>query len=378
MQRNIKVLNLLEKSSHFLFGARGIGKSYLIREELTNKADVIDLLHSETYLRISENPSLIENMISQEWVVIGEIQRLPELLNEVHRLIESKQNRFLLTGSSARQLKRKGVNLLAGRALVAHLYPLTWQELENEAIFDLDKYLLLGSLPRAYLEDIGQDYLFAYVDTYLKEEIQAEALVRNLANYHRFLKSAAMTNTEVLNFTKIAQDARLSPNTVRDYYQILEDTHLGYMLPPWQSSKRKAISSAKFYFFDTGVCNALLGVSQLEPLGSLYSKNFEQFIVNEVRAYLANHNIRAELAFWRSRSQQEVDLIINEEIAIEIKASAKVTERDHKGLRAIADEKPWRHLLVVSNDQQELHYKNGIRHLHWRSFLTDLWQGEFI
>ena len=165
---------------------------------------MIDLLKSETYLTLIANPSKLEQMISQSQVVIDEIQRIPELLNEVHRLIEEKNISFLLTGSSARQLKRKGVNLLAGRALIANLFPLTWCEITREETFDLEKYLLIGGLPKAYLENIGQDFLFAYVDTYLKEEIFAEALVRNLANYHRFLQAAASANAGIVNFTKIA------------------------------------------------------------------------------------------------------------------------------------------------------------------------------
>lgn len=380
MERYVNLLNLIGKSSHFLFGARGTGKSYLIRMDLTKEAELIDLLHSETYLRLNANPSNLENMISSQNVVIDEIQRIPELLNEVHRLIENKKINFLLTGSSARQLKRKGVNLLAGRALRATLFPMTWKEISKESNFNLEKYLHLGGLPKAYLEDIGLDYLYAYVDTYLKEEIQAEALVRNLANYHRFLKAAAMSNSEVVNFSKIGNDAQLSPNTVRDYYQILEDTLLGYMLLPFKGCKRKAVSSPKFYLFDPGVANALLNVNSFNSHSDLFGKNFEQFLINEVRAFLSYNNIREDISYWRtqSKSKLEVDLIIGHRIAIEIKSSERVSSRDHRGLKAISEENDFTYLLLVSRDPSSQTFDTGIEHIYWESFLEKLWNNDFF
>lgn len=339
---------------------------------------MIDLLKSETYLTLIANPSKLEQMISQSQVVIDEIQRIPELLNEVHRLIEEKNISFLLTGSSARQLKRKGVNLLAGRALIANLFPLTWCEITREETFDLEKYLLIGGLPKAYLENIGQDFLFAYVDTYLKEEIFAEALVRNLANYHRFLQAAASANAGIVNFTKIASDAQLSPNTVRDYFQILEDTLIGYMLPPFKGSLRKAVSASKFYFFDPGIRNAILNITSLQPASDLFGENFEQFIVGEVRAYLSYKNLRHPLSFWRSQTKLEVDLVIGKEVAIEIKASEKASIRDHKGLLAISEESNFKHLLLVSRDRTAMSYNSGVRHIYWEDFLKMLWNDEVI
>lgn len=217
-----------------------MGKSFLIRETLLNQENLtfIDLLSSKNYLRLSARPSELESMAQGKVVVIDEIQRIPELLNEVHRLIEEKQISFLLTGSSARSLKRGGANLLAGRAFRADMFAFTWQELQAEKIFDLSKYLLTGGLPMAYLGEHPHEYLYNYVETYLKEEIQAESLVRNLANYHRFLEAAASANAEMVNFTKVANDAQLSPNTVRDYYGILEDTLIGYLIPAWTKSKK--------------------------------------------------------------------------------------------------------------------------------------------
>lgn len=379
INRCLDLQNLLNKSSHFLFGARNTGKSWLIRKELEGKADIIDLLHSKIYLRLKARPEELETMIRRSQVAIDEIQRIPELLNEVHRLIEEKGIRFLLTGSSARKIKRKDVNLLAGRAYKAEMLPLTWFELEAENRFNLRHYLQFGGLPQAYPDDTPQEFLYAYVDTYLKEEIQAEALVRNLSNYHRFLTSAAISNAEIINYTKIANDAQVSPNTVRDYFQILEDTLIAFQLPPWlQSRKRKAIQTAKFYFFDIGVVHSLREIEVLDPVSDLFGKAFEQFIVMEVRAFVSYRRLRKTLSYWRSTSQFEVDLVIGNEIAIEIKAASRITERDNKGLKAICEEQDWKHLILVSQDHQERHYDNGITHLHWKTFLQKLWNREFI
>ncbi|MBP9707529.1 MAG: ATP-binding protein [Oligoflexales bacterium] len=378
MERVVNILKLLEKSSCFLFGARGTGKSYAIRSSLSHSTQLIDLLKSDTYLSLNANASQLEHMIQKKIVVIDEIQRIPELLNEVHRLIEEKKIRFLLTGSSARQLKRKGTNLLAGRALVAKLYPLTWYEISREQSFDLNKYLLLGGLPKAYLEDVGQEFLFAYVDMYLKEEIMAEALVRNLANYHRFLQAAASCNSKIINFTKIASDAQLSPNTVRDYFQILEDTLLAYMLPPFQGNKRKTVMASKFYFFDPGVRNAILNIRSVPEASDIFGENFEQFIVSELRAYLSYHNLRQPLTYWRSQTKLEVDLVVGEEHAIEIKSSEKVSPRDHKGLLAISEEANFQKLWLVSRDRVNMTFESGIQQIFWRDFLEKLWNGKVI
>jgi len=358
-----------------------VGKSFLIRETLLNQENLtfIDLLSSKNYLRLSARPSELESMAQGKVVVIDEIQRIPELLNEVHRLIEEKQISFLLTGSSARSLKRGGANLLAGRAFRADMFAFTWQELQAEKIFDLSKYLLTGGLPMAYLGEHPHEYLYNYVETYLKEEIQAESLVRNLANYHRFLEAAASANAEMVNFTKVANDAQLSPNTVRDYYGILEDTLIGYLIPAWtKSKKRKAVQTAKFYFFDPGVVHAIRQIESLEPQSDLYGKAFEQFIAGEIRAYLSYSQSRQSLSYWRSTSQMEVDFVIGDHIAIEVKSSDRTNHRDHKGLLAISEEQDWQHLLLVSKDETEQKFKSGIHHIHWEVFLKNLWAGYYL
>ena len=386
IDRYLNPLLLLKKSSHFLLGPRAVGKSTLIKEssKKTQKAkafqfDYINLLDSNIYLRLKGNPSFLEELISKKYVIIDEIQRVPELLNEVHRLIEDKNKRFLLTGSNARKLKKNNTNLLAGRAFKSELFPLTWFELSNNKKFKLKHYLQFGALPLAYLKANGSEYLYNYVDTYLKEEIRAEAIVRNLPNYVRFLQSAAFNNTQLLNYTKTANDAQLSPNTVKDYYQILEDTLIGFSVLPWNRSiKRKAIQTAKFYFFDTGVVNALCETQHLEPNSDLFGRAFEQFIACELRAYLSYKKIYSSLKYWRSKSGYEVDFVIADKIAIEVKSSKRISKRDHKGLLAIAEEKKWKQMIIVSQDPVTAKFKNGIQHLHWESFLTKLWQDLFF
>ncbi|MYJ51362.1 MAG: ATP-binding protein, partial [Gammaproteobacteria bacterium] len=360
-------------------GPRGSGKSFLIRANCLEAADYIDLLDSRTYLRLKSDPALLHSLISKPLAVIDEIQRIPELLNEAHRAIETGDKRFLLTGSSARSLRRQGVNLLAGRAFRAELFPLTWFELSRHGNFDLHRYLRLGGLPSAFLREHGEDYLYAYVDTYLKEEIQFEGLVRSLPNYTRFLQSAAFNNSRVLNYAKVANDAQLPPNTVRDYYQILMDTLIGFQIPPWRGSPtRKFVQTTKFYLFDPGIVNALRDTRSLDPGSDLFGMAFEHFIACELRAFLSYSRIRLPLQFWRTRTGREVDFVIGDEIAIEVKSGKSVSRRDHKGLLTISQEREWKHLLVVSSDPANASFENGIRHEHWETFLRRLWNREYV
>ncbi len=378
VDRFLNLQGLLDKNSYFLFGPRAVGKSNLIRRSFSDEVQYINLLDSEIYLRLASTPSDLKHMIDKKKVIIDEIQRVPELLNMVHLLIEEKKIKFLLTGSSARKLKRKGVNLLSGRAYKSSLFGLTWYELREQ--FELNKYLQYGGLPLSYLSDEPNEFLYNYVDTYLKEEIQAEALVQNLPNYHRFLIAAAHANGNLLNFSKIGNNAQLSPNTVRDYYQILEDTLIGFQLPAWtRSKKRQALSRAKFYFFDPGVTRVIRGIKNIDPQSDLYGHAFEQFIACEIRAYLNYNFIREDLCYWQSKSQYEVDFIVGENLAVEVKATKKVTKDDHKGLRAINEEKDWNNLILVSQDRIESrNEESGIQNMYWETFLNKLWAGTFI
>lgn len=372
----IRILNLpelLEKKSFFLFGPRATGKTTLIRRQLPDSAAVIDLLDSRNYLTLSARPYELESIIKarkHEYVVIDEIQRIPDLLNEVHRLIENEEITFLLTGSSARKLRRGQANLLAGRVWEARLFPLCWKEIPR---FDLNRYLRYGGLPAVYLSAYPEEELNAYVNTYLSEEIQAEGLVRKLPPFSRFLETIALASGEMINLTSLGSDCQVAPSTVREYLALLEDTLLGFMLPAWtESKKRKAIRRAKFYLFDPGVTHTLCGTQRLERNSNLYGKAFEHFIGMELRAWLSYRRDRRRLSYWRSTHGQEVDFIIGSDLAVEVKASAKIKPADFRGLRALQEEGIIERLFLVSQDPLARN-NAGIHAMHWEEFLDALW-----
>jgi predicted AAA+ superfamily ATPase len=376
--RLLKLHDLLEKKSFFLFGPRATGKTFLVRKELSQSAAVIDLLRADVFMRLCANPSEIEGMADanllgkRRWVVIDEIQRLPELLNEVHRLIEERGLRFLLTGSSARKLRKGAANLLAGRAWSASLHPLTSQEIPD---FDLDRYLRYGGLPPVQLSNEPDEELIAYAHTYLYEEIQAESLVRKMPQFSRFLSTAALANGQMLNFAALASDTGIAASTIREYYALLSDTLVGFPLEPWtRSHKRRAIGTAKFFFFDTGVVHALAGTKSLDRNSDLYGRSFEHWIAMELRAYLSYSRSQEPLCFWRSTHGHEVDFVLGSRTAIEAKATRHLSSRDLRGVRALQEEALMKTLLVVSQDPVESH-REGIRCVHWKTFLDDLWSG---
>jgi uncharacterized protein len=370
---------LLERKSFFLFGPRATGKSFLIRQQL-GRALVIDLLRSDVFLRLSAEPSFLEALIGDrrgpsEWIVIDEVQKIPGLLDEVHRLIESRRLRFLLTGSSARKLKRGQANLLAGRAWTARLHPLAYPEIPH---FDLMRMLRFGGLPSVVASEEPDEDLGAYARTYLQEEIQAEGLVRRLPQFSRFLVTAALTSGQMLNFAEIASDAGMPASTVREHYYLLEDTLVGHLLPAWtKSTKRKAIATAKFYFFDTGVTHTLAGTRALDRNSDLYGRSFEQWIGMELRACLDYRRRTDGLAYWRSTHEHEVNFIIGDHTAIEVKSTRRVTPRDLRGLAALAEERRFRTLLLVSEDRVEA-TRNGIRCVPWRTFVEELWSDRLL
>ncbi len=379
LKRVLNVDNLLKKKSFFLFGPRTTGKSTLIGLQLANGTPIIDLLDSEIYLRLSAKPYELKSLIVQHpnhsVVVIDEIQRVPELLNEVHRMIEQDKIRFLLTGSSARKLKKGYVNLLAGRAWTAELFPLTSFEIPH---FNLSRYLRYGGLPAVYLSDEPDEELSAYVNTYLKEEIQAEALVRKIPAFSRFLQTSALTSGHMLNFSEVASDAGIPVTTVREYYQILEDTFLGFLLPSWvKSVKRKAISTAKFYYFDIGVKNTLARIQAIEPKSDLYGQAFEHFIAMELRAYLSYRRKRIEMSYWRSKHGHEVDFILGDEIAIEVKSTNKTSDKHFKGLKILAEEDICKRYILISHDK--INRKDDqFEALYWGKFLSLLWGDKIV
>jgi predicted AAA+ superfamily ATPase len=378
VDRTLKLTELLDRKSFFLFGPRATGKSTLVRQQLSGSATIIDLLDSRIFLRLSSAPYDLESLIDagdHALVVIDEIQRIPELLNEVHRLIEGREIRFLLTGSSARKLRRGQANLLAGRVWEAGLFPLTWKEAPD---FHLQRYLRYGGLPTVYLSPLPEEELDAYVNTYLKEEIMAEGLIRNLPPFTRFLRSIALANGEVINFTKLANDCQVAATTVREYVSLLDDTLVGFILPAWsESRKRKAIKSGKFYFFDPGVTHTLTGTRTIDRNSDLFGRSFEQFIGMEIRAYLSYRRNKLPLTYWRSTHGHEVDFLIGEKTAVEVKAAAHLTPGDFKGLKALAEERVFTDYFLVSQDPVASRQAD-IRAIHWEDFLNRLWRDEIM
>jgi predicted AAA+ superfamily ATPase len=377
-KRILSLPKLLEKKSFFLLGPRATGKSFLINTQLKDKALIINLLQSDFFLRLSVNPSELEDMIEanpHKIVVIDEIQRIPMLLNEVHRLIESKKIVFLLTGSSARKLKGKNINLLAGRAWQANLFPLTSREINN---FNLNKYLLYGGLPAVYSSKSPQEELYAYSNTYLKEEIQMESLVRKIPAFSRFLTISSLTSGQLINFTNISREAAVPVSTVREYYQILEDTLIGFFVPAWTKSlKRKAITTTKFYYFDIGVRNIIAGIKSIDIHSNIYGQAFEHFIMLEIRAYLSYQRLQLNLNYWRSKHGHEVDIVIGDNIAIEVKAIKNVSDTHIKGLKYLEEEKIFKRYIIVSHDPIERKQGN-IEIMNWQKFLDLLWSDKLI
>lgn len=380
IQRILNLHNLLKKKSFFLFGPRATGKTSLIAAEFPKEVPTLDLLESDLYLRLRLNPEKLESIIfgfnpNATMAVIDEVQRIPEILNEVHRLIEKKKITFLLTGSSARKLKRNQANLLAGRARQAELFPLTSIEIPQ---FDLLRYLQWGGLPMMYLSDEPLDDLHAYVNTYLKEEIQAEAAVRELPSFIRFLKFSALTSGDILNFANISNDAMVPASTVRDYYSILEDTFIGFMVPAWTKTvKRKPLAKSKFYYFDIGVKNILADIRQIPAQSDLFGKAFEHFIALELRAYISYRRKFLSLSYWQAQNGQEVDFVVGDTLAIEVKATDHVQDKHLKGLLALAEEKICKRYILVSQDQMPRRV-NYIELMPWQDFLKKLWADEII
>lgn len=375
-KRILDLSKLLKMRSFFLFGARGTGKSTLIAETLPG-AVVYDLLDPDQFQRLLKEPKVIAEETDRDTVVvIDEIQKLPALLDEVHRLITKRKQTFLLTGSSARKLKRGGANLLAGRAFFAELFPLTSREIPE---FDLLAYLNTTGLPEYYNQSHVDEFLRAYVGTYLKEEIQAEALTRNLPGFTRFLEVVALSNGEEINYTNIASDSGVPVRTLEGYFSILNDTLTGFALPPFLlTKKRKAITRSKYFLFDIGVVNNLARRGQIEYKSELFGRAFEHFIALELRAFISYQRQNIELQYWRSASKLEVDFILGQELAVEVKSTDLVLDKHLKGLRAFKEEGLVRNYGVVSLDSHERLTEDGIHIWPWKIFLAKLWNGHLI
>jgi predicted AAA+ superfamily ATPase len=374
--RALDVARLAGRKSLFLFGPRQTGKSALVRHTLP-AARVFDLLDPDVFLTLSRRPQRVGEELGPDdrLVVLDEIQKLPVLLDEVHRLIEGRNIRFVLTGSSARKLRRGGINLLGGRAPSRTLHPFTYGELG--AKFDLDRALDRGLLPSIYFSEDPKDDLRAYVGTYLKEEVAAEALTRNVPAFSRFLEVAALCHGTMLNFSQVASDAQVPLSTVREYFHILEDTLVARLLPAWtRTRKRKSIGTAKHYFFDVGVARHLQHRSGLARRSPEFGEAFESYIFHELSTYIDYTDASLPLAYWRSTSNFEVDFVLADRTAIEVKAKDPVGERDLRGLRALREEGMLKAYVVVTLESRP-RTVDGIRLLPWRHFLAELWDGAF-
>jgi len=374
LPRVLDIDRLLARKSHFLFGPRQTGKTSLIQHSLSG-ARVYDLLETSVFLALSRDPGRLEEELdsSGRTVVIDEIQRLPDLLHEVHRLIEKRRIRFLLTGSSARKLRRGGINLLGGRARVRHLHPLVRRELGGH--FRLDQALEAGLLPSIYFSDDPRADLESYAGTYLQEEVIAEGAVRNVPAFSRFLRVAALCNATVVNFTGVANDAQVPRTTVYEYFDILRDTLILHELPAWRQTRiRRPLASSKYYFFDVGVTHYLQG-RKLARGTPEYGQAFETFIMHELRSYV-DYISGESLSFWRSSSGFEVDFILGDHTAIELKAKKTVALRDLRALNALSEEKLFARYLCVSLDSRP-RTVGDVQVVPYEIFLDKLWDGEY-
>ena len=370
--RLLNAAEMLRQRSCFLFGPRQTGKSTLIRQQLAT-LPTYNLLDEALFVRLLRHPGLIREALTPETeaVVIDEIQRLPALLNEVHLMIEEHGVRFFLTGSSARSLRRKGVNLLGGRARAHTLHPFVRRELG--ARFDLARALEFGLLPGIYFSDAPTEDLAAYAGNYVREEVAAEALVRNIGAFGRFLTVAALAHGEMVNFVNLASDSQVPPSTVREYYAILKDTFIAHELPAFaETAKRKAITTAKYYLFDIGLARHLQGRAGLAPGTPEYGSAFQSYVFQEIKAYCDYYRLQTP-RYWRSKSGFEVDFVF-EGVAVETKAKAVVGARDLRGLRALREEGLFKHYILASMEPRG-RLVDGIRILPWQVFIDELWDG---
>lgn len=376
ISRKLDVSSVLEHKSCFLFGPRQCGKSSLIRETIPN-AYIFDLLNADTFSRLARNVGYIEEVCRENRpIVIDEIQKMPSLLDEVHRLIELRGFKFLLTGSSARKLRRGGVNLLGGRARIRNIHPFSASELGER--FDLDRAINYGLLPGIWFSDAPEEDLAGYVSLYLEQEIMQEGATRNLPAFSRFLEIAALSNGDQINYQSISSDAQIPRSTVQEYFKILKDTLLAREVPVWRKGQsRKTVETAKFYLFDTGVTRRLQRRKELVRGTPEYGYAFESWILHEISAYADACRRDAEIAYWRTRTKIEVDFVINGEIAIEVKTTRNADKEDLKGLRAIADEGRFSQRLLVCDEPTERE-TDGIVVLPWRAFIDRLWSGRIF
>ena len=363
----------------FLFGGRQVGKSTLLKERFP-KAVYIDLLNSELRNRYRQHPEEFRESLlrhaPETLVIVDEIQKVPDLLDEVHWLMVNKGLFFILSGSSARKLKKSGANNLGGRAIPETLFPLVSAEIPD---FDLDRAIQNGMIPRHYMVANARNRLKSYIELYLKEEIIEEAAVQKVDDFIRFLEVAAISNGEMLNYENVAADCGVSANTVKAYYQILCDTLLGFEVPAYRKViKRKLTKSSRFYFFDVGIANYLTGRHHLAPKTPEYGHAFEHLVMQEIVAYLGYKGIEEKLTYWHTYDDIEVDAVIGDaRVAIEIKSADSIQTNHKKGLVEFAKEHPNVKQILVSRDR--ISRRSGDIDLYYViDFFKALWNDEIV
>ncbi len=380
-----RIIQFTAKNNFFLFGARGTGKTHLLKERYASEGNwYIDLLNPELARKYLLQPSVFVQELAArkpvpEWVIIDEVQKAPALLDLIHQRIESDKQKFILSGSSARKLKRGAANLLAGRAFVYNLYPLTAKEIGDQ--FDLGEALSWGTQPKLLELTDTQDkkeYLRAYANTYLREEILQEQIIRNLEPFQRFLPVVSQMAGKVINYSKIASDTGTSVPTIQSYFQILEDTLLGFTLPQFHESIRKRQrSNPKFYFFDSGIQRALSDElnTSVNPRTFYYGHAFEQFVINEINRLQSYYRKDYRLSCILTGAGVEIDLILErpgmKRAAIEIKSTSSITKSDLRGLLSLGKDITNCDLFCFSMDQVPK-IVEGIHCLPWQAGLIEI------
>jgi predicted AAA+ superfamily ATPase len=386
--KNIKRMldmRLPRGQSAFLWGARKTGKSTYLRQKFPDSI-VYDFLKTDVFFEFSKKPSLLrERLLAKEDsalkkpIILDEVQKVPQLLDEVHWLIENKGLRFVLCGSSARKLKKGHANLLGGRAWRYELFPLTSHEIGK---IDLLRVLNQGLVPLHYLQNYEncKRSLTAYVQDYLREEVFAEGLTRNIPAFSRFFDALGYSHGEITNYCNIARECGVDSKTVKEYYQILIDTLLAIRVEPFKKRQSRQVitKASKYYLFDVGVAGYLTKRHIAEQKGEEFGKAFEHFLLMEIVAHRSYAGKDFSINFWRTKSGLEVDFILGQgEVAIEIKGSGYVDKRDIYGLTAFTEAfSPKRSLLVCNEKEKRLH--NKIEILTWEIFLHELWEGKIL